>query len=179
MDGYYLGLLSAGHNTRHLLQFNQKPPLIKPTSKCEVQVSMMTSEFNLMLSEGPIELGHGNKGFFTYPFLILKKNRESHFIMNVKPLNQYIACTKFKMMTLKQIREAIHPGQWAVSLDIKSAYCNIPTASRHHCFLHFQWKGKVYQFRTLPFGLSTAPKTFTRVMKPILSPMLEDGYNNI
>ena len=38
----------------------------------------------------------------------------------------------------------------------------------HYCFLHFRWRGKVYQFRTLPFGPSTAPKTFTRVTKPIL-----------
>ena len=72
------------------------------------------------------------------------------------------------MTTLKQIREAIHPGQWAVSLDIKSAYCHIPIARRHQCFLHFHQKGKVYQFKTLPFGVSTAPKNFTRIMKPIL-----------
>ena len=39
---------------------------------------------------------------------------------------------------------AIHPGQWAISLNIKSAYCHIPVARRHHCFLCFQWKGKVY-----------------------------------
>ena len=113
-------------------------------------------------------MGPENKGFFTYPFLIPKKNGESHFVMNLKPQNQYITCTNFKMTTLKQIREAIHQGQWAVSLDIKSVYCHIPTARSHHCFLCFKWKGKVYQFKILPFGLSTVPKTFTRVTKPIL-----------
>ena len=100
----------------HLLQFSQKPPLIKVTSKCKVKVpkaqeTTMTSEVSSMLSEGTIELGPGNKGFFAYPFLIPKKNRESHFIMNLKPLNKYITCTKFKMATLKQMREAIHQAQ--------------------------------------------------------------------
>ena len=108
----------------YLLQFNQKPLLIKPTSKCEVKVpkaqeSMMTSEASSMLSEGTKELGPGNKGFFQYPSLIPKKNAESHFIMSLKSLNQYITCTKFKMTTLKQIREA-------VLLNINSAYCHIP-----------------------------------------------------
>ena len=73
-----------------------------------------------------------------------------------------------KMTTLKQIREAIHPGQWVVSLDIKAAYCYIPIARRHHCFLCFRLTGKIYQFKTLPFGLSSAPKTFMRVLKSIL-----------
>ena len=97
----------------HLLQFSQKPPLVKPTHKCEVKVpntqeSMMTSEVSSVLSEGTTEVGPGYKGFFTYPFLIPKKNWESHFIMNLKTLNQLYTCTKFKMTTLKQIREAIH-----------------------------------------------------------------------
>ena len=83
-----------------------RSPLDKTYSKCEVKVpkvqeNMMTAEGSSMLSKGTTELGPGNKGFFTHPFLIPKKNGESHFIMNLKPLNQHITCTKFKMTTLK------------------------------------------------------------------------------
>ena len=128
----------------------------------------MASEVRSMLPKGTTESGAGNKGFYIYPFLIPKKNVESHPTINLKPLNQFITCIKFQMTTLKQMREVIHPEQWAVSLDIKSVYCHIPTVRRHHCFLCFRWWGKVYQSKTFPFSLSTAPKTFTRVMKAIL-----------
>ena len=62
----------------NMLQFNQKASLVKPTHKCEVKFSkiqenMMTSEARSMLSEGTIELGPMNKGFFTYPSLIPRK----------------------------------------------------------------------------------------------------------
>ena len=92
----------------HLLQFNQKLPVVKPTHKCKIKVpktqeSMMASEIRSMLSESTIAVGQGNKGFFTHPFLIPKTNEESHFIMNLKPLNWFIMCTKFKKTTLKQI----------------------------------------------------------------------------
>ena len=112
MDGYNPGPLCVGHNTRASVTIQSEAPLIKPTSKSEVKVpkaqdSMMTSEVSPMLSEDTIELGPGKKGFFTYPFLILRENVESHFIMNLKPLNQYINCTKFKMTTLKQGRPFI------------------------------------------------------------------------
>ena len=71
------------------------------------------------------------------------------------------------MTTLRHIRETICLGHFSVSLVIKSAYCHIPIARRHCSFLHFKWKNTIYQFRTLPFSLSTVLKTFTGVMRPI------------
>ena len=167
-DPFVLGTVQG-----HLIQFQRKPPLVRPSPKSEVVVTKaqqgaMQGAITDLLKEGNIERGPLNKGFFTYPFLIPKKDGQLRFIMNLKPLNRYIKCTKFKMTTLKHIREAIRPGCWAVSFDIKSAYCHIPIARRHRCFLRFRWKGQVYQFKTLPFGLSTAPKTFTRTTRPIL-----------
>ena len=94
-DPFMLGTIQG-----HQLQFNQKFHLAKPTHKFKLKVpkaqeSMMTSELSSMLSNGTLELGPWNKGFFTYPFLIHRKNWESHFIMNLKLLNQFITCTKF------------------------------------------------------------------------------------
>ena len=110
-DPFVLGTIQG-----YLLQFNQKPTLVKPTFNCEFKVpknqeSMMVLEVRSMLSEGIMEIAPRNKGFFTYPFLIPNNNGESHFIMNLKLLNQFNTCTKFKMTTLKQIRETIYPGQ--------------------------------------------------------------------
>ena len=50
----------------------------------------MNRQLQTLLKEGNIEEAPNNKGFFTYPFLIPKKNGKSRFIMNLKPLNQYI-----------------------------------------------------------------------------------------
>ena len=99
MDGYNPGPFVFSTIQGHLLQFSQKASLVKPTCKCEVKVpkmqkSIMTSEVTSVLSDGAIEAGPGNKGFLTYPFLISKKNKESHFIMNLKLLNQFITYTK-------------------------------------------------------------------------------------
>ena len=32
----------------------------------------------------------------------------------------------------------------------------------------FQWNGKVYQFQCLPFGLTSVPRVFSKVMKPVV-----------
>ncbi len=168
-DSFVLGSLEKGH----LIDLEKKPPLVLPSKKSELKVprkyrAAMKLAVQDLLKEKNIELAPMNKGFFTYPFLIPKKNGDLRFIMNLKPLNKFVRCTRFKMLTLKQVKQTVRPGMWAVFFDLKSAYCHIPINRRHRCFLRFQFQGKVYQFRSLPFGLSTAPRTFVRVTRPIL-----------
>ena len=50
-----------------------------------------------------------------------------------------------------------------VSVDLRDAYFQIPIHPESRKFLRFVWKGSVYQFRVLCFGLSPAPQVFTRV----------------
>ena len=54
-----------------------------------------------------------------------------------------------------------------VSLDLKDAYLQVPMYPESHKFLRFVACEKVYQFKVLCFGLSTAPQVFTRVMAPV------------
>jgi hypothetical protein len=49
------------------------------------------------------------------------------------------------------------------------AYFPIPIAPPFRKFLRFVWDNTVYQFRTLPFGISTAPLVFTRVFQTIIA----------
>ena len=101
--------------------------------------SKLSRSYNVLetiLSERTIELGPGNKGYL--PFVLPKKNGMNCLIMNLQALNQVITCTKFKMMTISEIRKTIHPGHWAASLDVRSAYWYITITRRGCCFLHFK-----------------------------------------
>ncbi len=63
------------------------------------------------------------------------------------------------------------PGDWFFSLDLKDAYFHIQIAPHHGRFLRFAFEGVAYQYTVLPFGLSLAPRTFTRCMDAALSPL--------
>ncbi len=75
----------------------------------------------------------------------------------------------FRMITLKQILPQICPGDWFMSLDLKDAYFHIQVAPHHRRFSRFAFEGVAYQYKVLPFGLSLAPRTFTRCMDAALS----------
>ena len=54
-----------------------------------------------------------------------------------------------------------------VSIDLKDAYLQIPIHPDSRKCLRFVALNQVFQFKTLCFGLSTAPQVFTRVMAPV------------
>ncbi len=62
-----------------------------------------------------------------------------------------------------------------MSLDLKDAYFHIQVYPHHRRFLRFAFEGVAYQYKVLPFGLSLAPRTFTRCMDAALSPLRQMG----
>ena len=43
----------------------------------------------------------------------------------------------------------------------------------------FQFKGTTYEFRCLPFGLSLAPRVFTRILRPIVAKLCSEGIRTV
>ena len=60
-------------------------------------------------------------------------------------------------------------------LDLKDAYLSIPIHKSSRKFLKFHWQGVAYEYTALPFGLSAAPRTFTKVLKPVLAALRAKG----
>ena len=108
----------------------------------------------------PVDL-HNTPGFYSQLFLRPKPSGEYRPIIDLSRLNNHIVCPKFKMETVQSIRNSLQPGEWCTQIDIKDAYLHIPVQARFRKYLRFTVDGVVYQFRTLPFGLSVAPRIFT------------------
>ena len=71
------------------------------------------------------------------------------------------------METASSIRDAIRPGDWAVSIDLRDAYFHLLIHEADQKFLRFTWRGVVYQFRVVPFGLAPAPWLFTKITREL------------
>ena len=54
-------------------------------------------------------------------------------------------------------------------LDLRNAYLTVPVDKTSRIYLRFIWKGVLYQFTCLPFGLSSSGRIFTRAMKPVIA----------
>ena len=66
-----------------------------------------------------------------------------------------------------------------VKLDLKDAYLTIPVHPSHQKFLRFAWKGRVFQFNCLAFGLASAPRLFTKILKVVAAYLRKHGMRLI
>ena len=61
------------------------------------------------------------------------------------------------------------PGDKMCKIDLKYVYFAIPLSVKSRRYVRFQWKGLLYEFCCLCFGLSPAPLVFTKLLKVPIS----------
>ena len=71
------------------------------------------------------------------------------------------------METPETIRTSLQQGEWVTSIDFKDAYFHSPIQEQSRKYLRFHVQGQTYQFKALPFGMSTAPMEFAVVVKEV------------
>ena len=90
-------------------------------------------------------------------------------ILNLKNLNKYVRYNKFKMETLNNILQMVQQGCYQTSIDFDSAYFTVPIHPDFQKYLKFKWRGVLYMYVVMPFGLASAPRIFTKLLKPPLA----------
>ena len=147
----------------------------------------LEEEVASLLSKGAVEeIIPECPRYYSRIFLIPKKNGKLRLIIDLSVLNHFVYTETFKMETQRKVKDAIQLNDWAFSLDLTDAYLHVPIHPRSCKYLRFTLGGQVYQFKALPFGLSTSPFVFTLLMKVIatflrkraitLHPYLEDWF---
>ena len=114
-------------------------------------------------------------GFYNWLFLVFKPNNRWRPVLDLSTLNTFLNTESFKMETPETIRTSLQSGEWVTSIDFKDAYFHIPIHSQSRKYMRFHIQGQSYQFKALPFGLSTAPMEFTVVAKEVKLMALQRG----
>ena len=114
--------------------------------------------------------------FVSTVFLQPKKNGGFHMILNLKNFNDFVEYQHFKMETIKDILAAVVPNCFMCVADLQDAYLVVPISKWHWKFLKFRWKGKIYCYLVLPFGLACSPRVFTKITKITLSVVRSEDH---
>ena len=118
----------------------------------------------------PVE-NQNSLGFYNQLYLVPKPNNRWRPILDLSTLNTF----SFKMETPETIRTSLQAGEWVTSIDFKDTYFHISIHSQSRKYMRFHLQGRSYQFKALPFGLSTAPMQFTVVAKEVKLMALQKG----
>ena len=148
----------------------------EPGGSSEEKIQLEES-IQKLLAKGAIEECEPCKGQFLSPyFLVPKPNGSNRFILNVKGLNRFIEKSHFKMENFRTASKLIMKDCYMGSLDIEDAYFCVPIHRDYKKFLRFTLRGVIYQFNCLPFGISSAPMVFPKIMKPVMNTLRQRGH---
>lgn len=87
---------------------------------------------------------------------------------NGRPVNEYIPQNSFKMEHAEVAARMMRKGDYMMVLDMKAGYHQAPVKPEFRRLLCFAWQGKVYQWQVMPFGLSTAPRAYSKLARCLL-----------
>ena len=79
------------------------------------------------------------------------------------------------METLQSALTLVKPGSYMAVLDLKDAYYSVSIAEEHRHYLRFVFMNQLLEYVALPNGLASAPRLFTKLMKPVYSTLRSKG----
>lgn len=112
-------------------------------------------------------------------FSITKPNGSTRLILNLKCLNKFIQTEHFKMEDMRTVCKLVSKNNYMCTIDLKDAYFLVPVDNDDKKYLRFYFKNNIYEFNCLCFGLCTAPLTFTKLLKPVISYLRSVGFKSV
>ena len=138
----------------------------------EAHIPLLNAEIEKMLKNGTIEKCSDPQGLKS-PFVVVRKaNGDIRPCSNFKgTLNKRLVNEEtFAQAPIDELFNRLKPNtKYFAALDLVRGYHQIPLdqADRHKTA--FQWRGQMYQYCKLPFGLRTAGSIFSRAIHEALA----------
>ena len=140
-------------------------------------VIQVENEIQKLLYKGVIVNSYHEQGEYISPiFSVPKSDGSIRLILNLKQFNEFVKFTHFKMESIHTILELVTPGCWMASIDLKDAYYSVKIHPQSQKYLKFFYKTQLFMYTAYPNGLSSCPRKFTKLIKPLLSELHLKGH---
>ena len=142
--------------------------------------TLLKEEIEALLSKQAIqEVPTSLRGFYSSMFMVPKKDGGQRPVINLKALNKFVKSEHFKMEGLHTVKALLQKEDWMIKIDLKDAFFMIPIAPQFRHLLLFKQEAVSFQFNCLPFGLCTAPRVFTKTLKPAIELLRSMGIRMV
>ena len=107
------------------------------------------------------------------------KSGKLRLVLDCRHINKHLFQFKFKYENSEIAKVLFGEGDFLFTFDLKSAYHHIMIDRSFIEYLGFQWDGRFYVFKVLPFGLATAGFIFSKVTREAVKFWRSSGHKII
>ena len=153
------------------LQFTSAPVQSEPIisgSNSKTYFDGINNEIAKFLKSGAIsQVKPSLDQFVSRVFLVKKSNGDNRLIIDLSKLNKFINKISFRMEGTGDLKHMIQKEDCMISIDLSEAFFSVPLHASCRKYVSFEFDSRRYWFNVLPFGLTSSPKIFRKVLRPV------------
>ena len=171
-------ILSVVHDGYKIPFVALPPPKVSSNNTSALKDSLFVSEaISDLLRTKCVEILDHQPDIVNPLSVSIQPSGKKRLILDFRYVNLYVFKRKFRCEDISvalQIFAKGPKGFYLFKFDLKSGNHHVEFFPEHRKYLAFSWDFgdsvvKYFQFTVLPFGLSSAPYLFTKLLKPILT----------
>jgi hypothetical protein len=100
--------------------------------------------------------------------LVVREMEPLRICVDARRINRQMTADRTKVLPLRELLQKFHCANYITSLDLSSAFLQVPLKETSRQWTEFQFQGKVYQFKTVPYGFKNSLSAFIRALEKVL-----------
>jgi len=119
-----------------------------------------------MIKNGTLEISHSP---YVNPLTIIqRKDKPVHICVDARQVNNQMVADRAKTPPAHELLKRFHGAKYISSIDLNSAFLQIPSEESSRIWTAFNFEGKTYQFTRVPFGFRSSLASFIRALQLVL-----------
>ena len=160
--------LTKTNLTAHKIDTLTEEPVYRPPYRASKLEKMAINEqVHEMLEAGIIT--ESNSTYASPVVMVKKPNGKYRFCVDYRWLNAITKRDPYPLPLIQDLMTAFNGSQYFTTLDFTGAYWQVPLTDDSKPKSAFVTQEGHYQFEVLPFGLSSAPLTFQRMIDKLIA----------
>ena len=128
----------------------------------------VSSELKRLESENIIERVDSS-AWISNLVIARRKTGELRLCVDLKAVNKAVILDKYPFPTLNELSAQFHGATIFTKLDMRRSYLQVPLAKHSRHLTAFVTHEGVFQYRRMPYELSSAPSAFQKIISSVLA----------
>ena len=155
----------------HAINTGASEPIKQRPHRLSAEETQVQREEVLKMLEAGV-IVPSNSAWASPVVLVNKKDGSKRFCVDYRALNGVTQKDLYPLPRTEEVLDELGKAQWFSKLDLKSGYWQIVVEPSDRSKTAFITRDGLYEFLVMPFGLTSAPATFQRLMNTVLRGLL-------
>jgi hypothetical protein len=152
-------------------KFQMQGELPKPCNSRAILFSLRTKvreQIEAMVNNDSLEIPHSP---YVNPLTIIQReNKPVRICIDARQVNKQMFPDRAKTPPAQELLQRFHGAKYIPSIDLNSAFLQIPLEISSLIWIAFHSEGQTHQFKRVPFGFRNSLACFIRALQIVLGP---------